>query len=255
MIPKIIHYCWFGGNPLPDEARKCIESWRKCCPNYEIKEWNEDNFNFDSCDYAKEAYQKEKWAFVSDYARFKILYEEGGLYFDTDVEVIKPIEDIVQKGPFMGCEQGDSLYVAPGLGLAANPGLGLYKDILDYYNNEHFVNEDGSINTTTVVQRITDLLKDRGFKGTGEIECIDGVYIYPPDFFSPMNYWTGEIKISDQTRSIHHYSMSWKSEYEKELKEIERKCRISLGNKLGYVIYKIIIFPKRISHKIKQIIQ
>ena len=97
-IPKIIHYCWFGGNPLPELAQKCIESWKKYCPDYEIKRWDETNFDLDCCDYVREAYQEKKWAFVSDYARFKILYEYGGVYFDTDVELIKPIDDIVEKG-------------------------------------------------------------------------------------------------------------------------------------------------------------
>ena len=104
MIPKIIHYCWFGGNPLPKSAIKCIESWKKYLPDYEIKEWNESNFDFSKCAYAREAAEKKKWAFVSDYARFKILYQYGGLYFDTDVEVIKPLDDIIAAGPFMGAE-------------------------------------------------------------------------------------------------------------------------------------------------------
>ena len=112
MIPKVVHYCWFGGNQLPDDAKKCIESWRKFFPEYEIKEWNERNFDFNCCDYVKEAYAAQKWAFVSDYARFWILYHEGGLYFDTDVEVIKDMSDIIAKGAFMGCETDNKC--APG---------------------------------------------------------------------------------------------------------------------------------------------
>ena len=144
MIPKVVHYCWFGGNQLPDDAKKCIESWRKFFPEYEIKEWNECNFDVNCCDYVKEAYAAKKWAFVSDYARFWILYHEGGLYFDTDVEVIKDMSDIIAKGAFMGCETdnkcapGLGLGANPGLGLGANPGLGLYKEILDYYEKIHF---------------------------------------------------------------------------------------------------------------------
>ena len=114
MIPKVVHYCWFGGNQLPDDAKKCIESWRKFFPEYEIKEWNECNFDVNCCDYVKEAYAAKKWAFVSDYARFWILYHEGGLYFDTDVEVIKDMSDIIAKGAFMGCETDNKC--APGGG-------------------------------------------------------------------------------------------------------------------------------------------
>ena len=141
MIPKIIHYCWFGGNPLSELAQKCISSWKKYFPEYEIKEWNESNFNLQCCDYVKEAYEAKKWAFVSDYARFWILYHEGGLYFDTDVEVIKPIDDIINNGAFMGCERTGNygLGVNPGLGIGADPGISLYKEILDDYEKSHFI--------------------------------------------------------------------------------------------------------------------
>lgn len=250
MIPKKIHYCWFGGNPLPEEALRCKESWKKYCPDYEIKEWNEQNFDTNTCYYTKEAANERKWAFVSDYVRFKVLYEEGGLYFDTDVELISSIDDIIKKGPFMGCEAGSKTAVAPGLGLAASPGLGLYKTIIDYYNAQHFLNADGSINNTTVAERVTDLLRENGFKGDGTIEYIKGVYIYPPDYFCPMDYWTGEITITGNTRSIHHYSMSWKSEYEKKLKLIERYYRSKYGNKAGMQIYKIVTIPSRFFHYI-----
>ncbi len=150
MIPKVIHYCWFGRNPLPSLAIKCIESWRKYLPDYEIKEWNEDNFDVNIIPYTQEAYQVGKYAFVSDYARFWILYKYGGLYFDTDVEVIKPMDDIIARGPFMGCEKDVSdtsvASVAPGLGLGVNPGLGLYKEILEMYSKLSFVNKDGTYN-------------------------------------------------------------------------------------------------------------
>ncbi len=128
-IPKIIHYCWFGGNPLPQMAQRCIDSWKKYLPDYEIKQWDETNFDVNIIPYTRQAYEAKKYAFVSDYARFLILYQYGGLYFDTDVEVIKPLDDIVAKGPFMGCQdkytpRGDvySLHVAPGLGLGVYAG-------------------------------------------------------------------------------------------------------------------------------------
>ena len=134
MIPKIIHYCWFGRNPLPELARKCIASWRKYLPDYEIKEWNEDNFDVNIIPYTAEAYAQKKYAFVSDYARFWILYRYGGIYFDTDVEVIRPLDDIIARGCFMGFEtdpapkqSGVDACVNPGLGLGVAPGLGLIK--------------------------------------------------------------------------------------------------------------------------------
>ena len=124
MIPKIIHYCWFGRNPLPDSAQRCIDSWRKFLPDYEIKEWNEDNFDVNSIPYTEQAYKAKKYAFVSDYARFWILYHEGGLYFDTDVEVIKSLDDIICNGNFMG-EESDEGHLDAYDGLGVNSGLGL----------------------------------------------------------------------------------------------------------------------------------
>lgn len=233
-MPKTIHYCWFGGNTLPDDAKKCIASWRKYFPDYKIKEWNESNFDLKCCDYIKEAYQAKKWAFVSDYARFWILYNYGGLYFDTDVEVIKPLKDLVEKGPFMGEETGlpnsRKSECNPGLGLAAAPGLGLYKEILIYYNTQHFLNPDGSINQETVVTKISNIIRKHGFKGDGSIEYVDGIYVYPPEYFCPMDYETGIVTITENTRSIHHYMASWYNPHEKKWHESQQ----ALARKIGY---------------------
>lgn len=218
MIPKKIHYCWFGGNPLSDEAKKCIESWRRFCPNYDIVEWNESNFNVLSNTYCREAYDAKKWAFVSDYARFWILYHHGGVYFDTDVELIKPLDEILDRGPFMGLENsykknnifGDSfLMVAPGLGLAANPGLGLYKEILNIYEQKHYLDDNGKFNGKTVVMYVTELLKKKGLANKPGIQEVDGVFVYPSEYFCPKDYRTGIITITDKTISIHHYDGSW----------------------------------------------
>lgn len=213
MIPKVIHYCWFGRNPLPDSAKKCIASWRKFLPDYEIKEWNEDNFDVNIIPYTAEAYKAKKYAFVSDYARFWILYHHGGLYFDTDVEVIKPIDDIVARGPFMGIEvpaTGTTApAVAPGLGLGATPNLSLYKDILDYYAPLHFLNEDGTFNQVTVVRHVTKVLEKHGLQPTNELQEVSGIWIYPRDFFNPLDDFTGRLNITDNTRAIHWYMRSW----------------------------------------------
>ena len=214
MIPKIIHYCWFGGKPLPKEALKCIESWKKYCPDYEIKQWNESNVDFSDCKYAIEAYNEKKWAFVSDYVRFKILYEQGGLYFDTDVELVKPIESIVSKGAFMGCQNSCAVNEAnggvnPGLGLGVAPGLGLYREILDLYKTLHFINATDTAKLKTVVEYTTELLQKHGLKNIDEVQFIEGVYMYPKEYFQPMDLSTGKIHITDKTVSIHHYSGSW----------------------------------------------
>lgn len=213
MIPKVIHYCWFGRNPFPESAVKCINSWKKFFPDYEIKEWNEDNFDVNIIPYTKEAYESKKYAFVSDYARMWILYHFGGLYFDTDVEVIKPMDDIVARGPFMGIEveakEEDVPLVAPGLGLGVTPGLGLYRDILDYYAPLHFIEEDGSVNQITVVKHVTTVLVLNGLKITNDTQQVAGVWIYPRDYFNPLESLTGKLIITENTRSIHWYMNSW----------------------------------------------
>lgn len=214
MIPKVIHYCWFGRNPLPESAIKCINSWKKFFPDYEIKEWNEDNFDVNMIPYTQEAYSVKKYAFVSDYARFWILYKYGGLYFDTDVEVIKPMDDIIERGPFMGIEVGatngsKAPLVAPGLGLGVNPGQGLYREILDYYCLLRFLDSEGNPNQVTVVKHTTDVLITHGLQNTNEIQQVGGVWIYPRDYFNPLNDNTGKLDITPNTRSIHWYTKTW----------------------------------------------
>lgn len=213
MIPKIIHYCWFGRNPLPESAHKCIASWRKFLPDYEIKEWNEDNFDVNIIPYTQQAYEAKKYAFVSDYARFWILYKYGGLYFDTDVEVIKPMYDIIERGPFMGVEvspKGNELpKVAPGLGLGVTPNHELYKDLLSKYATLSFKNADGSLNQKTIVLYNTEVLEEHGLKSVSDIQEVGGVWIYPVDYFNPLDSLTGKLKLTSNTRSIHWYMNSW----------------------------------------------
>lgn len=242
MIPRTIHYCWFGGNELPELAKKCVESWKKYCPGYEIKEWNESNFDINCCDYVREAYEAKKWAFVSDYARFKILYENGGVYFDTDVELIKAIDDVVDKGSFMGAENqvdgesGKSIAIAPGLGIAAMPGLELYEKIIERYHKRHFVNEDGSYNTKTVVEYTSELLFEYGLKNQNEIQCVAGIFIYPKEFFCPLDYETGQMEITENTYSIHHYSASWHEAWEQYACFLGRKWKKVLPDRVATIL-------------------
>lgn len=218
MIPKIIHYCWFGRNPLPELARKCIDSWKKYLPDYEIKEWNEDNFDVNIIPYTAEAYAQKKYAFVSDYARFWILHKYGGIYFDTDVEVIRPIDDIIARGNFMGfetdpnSEKGDAsnASVNPGLGLGVAPGLGVIKKMLDYYENKHFICEANMRNQITVVHICTKVLMENGLQNVEGIQKVDDdIYIYPAEYFCPINVTTGRIHVEKNTRTIHHYAGTW----------------------------------------------
>lgn len=214
MIPKIIHYCWFGGNPLPKSAQKCIRSWKKYFPDYEIKEWNEQNFDVNIILYTQQAYERKKYAFVSDYARFQILHQYGGLYFDTDVEVIKPMEDLLAKGAFMGIEKdADKVGVAAGLGLAAEPNMPIYQEIVDHYHQVPFVDEDGNQIPGTVVKHVTDVLIQKGFVLKDEIQHVADIWIYPNEYFNPLEDATGKLTITPNTRSIHWYSKTWVENY------------------------------------------
>lgn len=215
MIPKIIHYCWFGRNPLPKSALKCIKSWKRYFPDYEIKEWNEDNFDVNTIAYTKEAYEAEKYAFVSDYVRIWVLYNYGGLYFDTDVEIIKPFDDILKNGAFMGFEINPNVNneygaVNPGLGLGCEKGLNFFNIILSCYNRLKFINLDGSFNTSDAIVNITTKkLIDNGLDSINGIQSIAGITIYPQDYFNPLNDITGKLYITGNTHSIHWFSKTW----------------------------------------------
>ncbi len=221
-IPKIIHYCWFGGKPLPKLAQKCIASWERFCPGYEIKRWDETNFNVRACLYSQQAYEAKKWAFVSDYARFKILYEQGGIYFDTDVELIKPLKDILEKGPFMGFESdakgGQTLAVAPGLGMGVPPGWPVCRELLEIYQKSHFLDSTGKADmkkVKTVVMYMTEVLNAHGLQNKSGIQQIDGVFIYPKEYFNPKDLVTHQLFITPHTYAIHHFDGSWVSGKEK----------------------------------------
>lgn len=233
MIPKVIHYCWFGGNPFPKSAQKCIDSWRKFFPDYEIKEWNESNYDVNKIPYVSQAYSARKFAFVSDYARFDILYTYGGIYFDTDVEVIKSFDDILKNGSFMGCEIDggeENININPGLGIASPPGLDIYKEILDSYQNRQFIKEDGSYNTTTVVKYTTDVLTGKGLNNISGIQNVVGITVYPKDYFNPLNDLTGKLEKTSNTHSIHWYSKTWLSKKEIIRSKITKPFHRIFGN-------------------------
>ncbi|MGF7109388.1 glycosyltransferase family 32 protein [Treponema pedis] len=240
MIPKIIHYCWFGGNQLPPLAEKCIASWKKFCPDYEIKEWNELNYNVHKIPYISQAYEAKKYAFVSDYARFDILYEYGGIYFDTDVEVIKPIDELIEKGPFAGIERPWSLNA--GLGFASRQREAVLKEILESYKKSDFIKSDGSLDLTTVVTRVSDIFRNYGFTNENKIQTIAGITIYPTDYFCPKNYGTGKITVTDNTYTIHHYDGSWCSKHTHRLTREKEWILKNIGNPyLAWFLRKLCI--------------
>ena len=208
MIPKKIHYCWFGGKEKPKEVLKCIDSWKKYCPDYEIIQWDESNFDVNAHPYTKQAYELKKWAFVSDYARLWIVYNEGGIYLDTDVEVLKNLDDLLDNDAYMGFE--DKTYVANGLGFGAVKNHPFILKNMNAYDKESIIGKDGKLDPVSCPVYTTNLLREGGLTDdNGTVQQVCGVAVYPRDRFCPYNYITGVMNITDNTYSIHLYSMTW----------------------------------------------
>lgn len=231
-IPKTIHYCWFGKNPLPDFYQKCIESWRKYCPEYEILEWNESNCDISENLYASQAYKNKKYGFVPDYFRLKIIYENGGVYLDTDVELIKNLDDLRYNEAFCGLQLPGE--VAFGLGFGACKGNKVIKKLLDRYKNLIFEDEKGNLNETISPVYQTDDLIKLGMKLGNKLQKIEEMVIYPTDVLSPKNLLTNLTTITTNTYAIHHFDGSWlsgerllrKEKRLKEAKEIEKMFKL-----------------------------
>ena len=239
-IPKVIHYCWFGRGKLPKLAKKCIKSWKKYLPDYEIKEWNEDNFDINSNQYVREAYEAKKYAFVSDYVRLYALYNYGGIYMDTDVEVIKSLDEFLIHEAFSGFESPKD--IPTGI-MGCIKGHRLFKEFLGYYNDRSFINEDGSFDQTTNVAIMTKICEKYGLIKNNQLQTINGFTIYPKTYFCPLNYNNKENDFTDNTYTIHHFSGSWISNEEKRHRRkyrryLERKeflCRF-MNERNAYII-------------------
>ena len=207
MIPKIIHYCWFGRGQMPALAIKCIESWKKYLPDYEIKEWNEDNFNLDMYPYVREAYDNRKFAFVTDVVRLHALYTEGGIYMDTDVEVLKSLDPFLKHIAFSGFE--DNEHIPTGI-MASVKGGKWAKENLAYYDNRHFVKEDGTYDLTTNVITLTNYMLPLGLKQNNTYQDFTNlITFYPKDYFCPKSYDDGKIYLTNRSVTIHHFAGSW----------------------------------------------
>jgi len=219
-IPKIIHYCWFGRKPKPELARKCINSWKKFCPDYEILEWNEDNFDVSTAPgYVQQAYEAKRWAFVSDYVRLQALTEMGGVYMDTDVEVIKPLDPYLHHEAFAGFEHPERIQT--GL-LACRPGFQLFRDFMAYYDTASFFRPDGSADVTTNVEILTGLCRQRGFVPGDQYQIVEGLAIYPREIFCPVDFDTKKLRKTRKTVTIHWFSGSWHTEEELEAMRQEK---------------------------------
>ena len=217
-IPKIIHYCWLGGNPKPDSVLRCIDSWRKYCPDYEIREWNESNLDISMNEYTRQAYEAKAWGFVPDYLRLWIVYTHGGIYLDTDVQIIRSFDPLLKEKGFAGFE--DDEHIALGLGFGAEAENPMITKQMAVYDGLRFRNEDGSYNRTPSPQYSTELMKQLGLHpNNGSVQYIDGFACYPPEYFCPKSFQTGMMKLTKNTFSIHQFDASWYSEEEQAQKK------------------------------------
>ena len=207
MIPAKIHFCWFGGKPMPQNIKEYIQTWKKYCPNYEIQRWDETNYDIHKNQYTEQAYKNQKWAFLTDYVRLDVVYQQGGIYLDTDVELIRGLDSLRENKCYMGMEQIGKVNTGLGFGAEAHHPF-LLKN-MQVYENANFVQKDGSFKPPTCVSITTKLLEADGLEKVDKIQSVKGVTIYPVDYLCPMKMGTNKIRITANTYSIHHYEASW----------------------------------------------
>ncbi len=212
-IPKKIHFCWFGGGEIPPDYQRYMESWKRVCPDYEIRRWDESNYDVSMNRYMYQAYQHKSWAFVSDYARLQIIYENGGIYLDCDVELLKSLDDFLTEPMFCGFE--DQNHINLGLGFGAVAGHPYLKRLMEYYESLEFVNPDGSLNQVPCPSYQTALLKEFGIRDDNTFQRNKTMTVYPADVFAPLSGW-GKGVVTDRAYSIHHYGATWKTEENKK---------------------------------------
>lgn len=248
MIPKIIHYCWFGRGEKPKLVKKCIRSWKKYCPDYKIIEWNEDNYDIASAPlFVRQAFEAKMWAFVTDYIRLKVVYEHGGIYLDTDVQLIRRLNTVLNNKAYFGFEKiRNTYFVATGLGFGAEKGYPILAELMQPYEALPFYKENGKMNTIPCVYRDTALFVSHGLLVDGKEQLLDGgIHVYPVEFFAPFNYDSYTKTITKKTLSIHWYSMSWKTREEK----INRHRRIKRKRLYPFLSIPIHITKRLIGQK------
>lgn len=236
MIPSVIHYCWFGGAPLPPAVEACIASWTAQCPDYAARRWDETCFDVRACRFAREAHAAGRWAFVSDYARLRIVHDHGGIYLDTDVELVKSLDALRGYDAFFGYQQDGT--IATGLGFGATPGHPFVRALVDAYESRRFIGPDGRLDATPCPAHDSTVLRRLGVRLDGSLQVIDGVAILPADYLCPKSYESGRVHRTARTLAIHHYESSWHGAFERaDLAKRRRYARI-VGARLGPWLYR-----------------
>ena len=244
-IPKIIHYCWLGGKPKPDSTLRCIESWKKHCPDYEIKEWNESNLDITINEYTQQAYKAKAWGFVPDFLRLWIIYNCGGIYIDTDVQILKSFNPLLSFHAFAGFERGtndeNGYYVNFGQGFGAEPRNKIILQHMEIYRDLSYEKADGSYNRIASPHYTTEVLVKCGLERNNICQNLNDIMIFSDDYFCPKSFETGIVKITRNTYSIHQFDGSWYSEEEQlQRKQWEKAAR------RDYILHT----PNRLARKI-----
>ncbi|NLF28662.1 MAG: glycosyl transferase [Clostridiales bacterium] len=235
MIPRVVHYCWFGGNPFPKKIVRCMKSWKKHLPDYEFRLWNEENFDVNAYPFAKEAYRAKNWAFVADICRLHALVACGGIYLDADVEVVRPLDDLLSLRAFIGFD-GETYPEMETLG--AEKGFPIFREMLDHCAGRELFLEDGRMDTAPLPHSVTPVLLRHGFRADGSAQEIDGLTVFPGDYFSPMAFDSGKVKGTENTYTVHHYAGTWLDP--KEIRRIRRGrmlCSV-FGERAGWRIHR-----------------
>ena len=205
-IPKIIHYCWMSGDPFPEDIQKCIDSWARFMPDYEIKLWNTENFDCNYLPYVSQAWERRKYAFVSDIVRLYALYNEGGIYLDSDIEVFKSFDDLLDEPAFTGFESGNR--IGPWL-IASEKDNPIIKELLDYYVGRDFCDKDGNVDMTPNTVPVTRILTRYGLRPCNEVQRLPGITVFPEEYFCPKNPWTNKVTITGNTHAMHYFAGAW----------------------------------------------
>jgi mannosyltransferase OCH1-like enzyme len=238
MIPKTIHYCWFGGDPLPEFARKYIDGWKKHCPDYKLMLWNESNFDINKVPFTAQVASVKKWGFIVDYVRAYAVYNYGGIYLDVDVELLRPFDNGMLQNKCIGGFENEK-FVAPGLIFAGEKESVIAKEVMDFYSSYNFIKEGGELNLTASPKIFTDILLKYGLKQKNVYQNIGEFTAYPTEFFCPKDFATGKINVTGNTYSIHHYDASWVPHAYAVAHKRRRKIFSLLGNN---IFSKTIVF-------------